>query len=189
MRSRTARNASPRARVWPPSDSGPGDGPRHRHKPQWGALGRVLAGEGIAAALSVPVELDGSPIGTLDIYSSMPWDWDDSEIAAAQAYAGVVASLFAAAVTAQAKSRLADQLRAALEHRWLIEQAKEMLMGRERLDAQAAFERLPRTARSSPGGWTTHPNEYRGLLSRDGIPLGSIRLTLNRVRVAGAEPV
>ena len=99
----------------------------------------MLAGEGIAAALSVPVELDGSPIGTLDIYSSMPWDWDDSEIAAAQAYAGVVASLFAAAVTAQAKSRLADQLRAALEHRWLIEQAKEMLMGRERLDAQAAF--------------------------------------------------
>jgi GAF domain-containing protein len=119
--------------------------------------GRVLAGEGIAAALSVPVELDGSPIGTLDIYSSMPWDWDDSEIAAAQAYAGVVASLFAAAVTAQAKSRLADQLRAALEHRWLIEQAKEMLMGRERLDAQAAFERLPRTARSSPGGWWMWP--------------------------------
>jgi GAF domain-containing protein len=137
--------------------AGPDDGPRHRHKPQWGALGRVLAGEGIAAALSVPVELDGSPIGTLDIYSSMPWDWDDSEIAAAQAYAGVVASLFAAAVTAQAKSRLADQLRAALEHRWLIEQAKEMLMGRERLDAQAAFERLPRTARSSPGGWWMWP--------------------------------
>jgi GAF domain-containing protein len=118
----------------------------------------VLAGEGIAAALSVPVELDGSPIGTLDIYSSMPWDWDDSEIAAAQAYAGVVASLFAAAVTAQAKSRLADQLRAALEHWWLIEQAKEMLMGRERLDAQAAFERLPRTARPQPG--PSHGSEF-----------------------------
>jgi hypothetical protein len=69
----------------------------------------VLAGEGIAAAFSVPEELDGSPIGTQDIYSSMPLDWDDSEIAAARAYAGVVASLFAAAVTAQAKSRLADQ--------------------------------------------------------------------------------
>jgi hypothetical protein len=121
-----------------------------RHEPQWGALARVLAGEGIAAALSVPVELDGSPIGTLDIYSSDPWDWDDSEIAAAQAYAGLVASLLAAAVTAQVKSRLADQLQAALEHRWLIEQAKGMLMGREGLDAQASFERLPRVARSSP---------------------------------------
>ena len=67
----------------------------------------------------------------------------------AQAYAGVVASLLAAAVTAQIKGRLANQLEAALEHRWLIEQAEGMLMGRERLDAQAAFERLRRAARSS----------------------------------------
>jgi GAF domain-containing protein len=116
---------------------------------KWEALAQVLMGEGIYAALSVPVELDGSPIGTMDIYSSAPWDWDDSEIAAAQAYAGVVASLLSAAVTAQVKGRLADQLQAALEHRWLIEQAKGILMGREQLDAQAAFERLRRAARSS----------------------------------------
>src|SRR5215216_5058211 len=109
----------------------------------------AMMGEGIYAALSVPVELDGSPIGTLDIYSSLPWDWDDSEIATAQAYAGLVASLLAAAVTAKVKGRLADQLQAALEHRWLIEQAKGMVMVRERLDAQAAFERLRRAARSS----------------------------------------
>jgi hypothetical protein len=70
-------------------------------------------------------------------------------VAALQAYAGVVASLLSAAVTAQVKGRLANQLEAALEHRWLIEQAKGMLMGRERLDAQAAFERLRRAARSS----------------------------------------
>jgi GAF domain-containing protein len=118
-------------------------------EPDWGELVQVMLGEGICAALSVPVELDGSPIGTLDIYNSGPWDWDDSEIAAAQAYAGVVASLLTAAVTAQVKGRLANQLQAALEHRWLIEQAKGMLMGRERLDAQAAFERLRRAARSS----------------------------------------
>jgi AmiR/NasT family two-component response regulator len=36
-----------------------------------------------------------------------------------------------------------------LEHRWLIEQAKGVVMGRERLDAQAAFERLREAARSS----------------------------------------
>ena len=118
-------------------------------EPEWAELARVLMGEGIYAALSVPVELDGTAIGTLDIYSAAPWDWDDSELAAAQAYAGLVASLLAAAVTAQVKGRLANQLQAALEHRWLIEQAKGMVMGRERLDAQAAFERLRRVARSS----------------------------------------
>jgi hypothetical protein len=46
-------------------------------------------------------------------------------VAALQAYAGLVASLLSAAVTAQVKGRLADQLQAALEHRWLIEQAKD----------------------------------------------------------------
>jgi hypothetical protein len=51
--------------------------------------------------------------------------------------------------TTQVKGRLATQLQAALEHRWLIEQAKGMVMARERLDAQAAFERLRRAARSS----------------------------------------
>jgi hypothetical protein len=87
--------------------------------------------------------------GPLDIYSSVPWDWDDSELAALQTYAGLVASLLMAAVTAQVKGRLADQLQAALEHRWLIEQAKGMVMAREGLDAQAAFERLRQAARSS----------------------------------------
>ena len=118
-------------------------------EPDWGEFAQVLVGEGISAALSVPVELDGGVIGTLDVYAGQPRDWDPSEVAALQAYAGLVASLLSAAVTAQVKGRLADQLQAALEHRWLIEQAKGVLMGRERLDAQTAFERLRGAARSS----------------------------------------
>jgi GAF domain-containing protein len=118
-------------------------------EPDWDKFAKVLVGEGICAALSVPVELDGGVIGTLDVYVGRPRDWDPSEVAALQAYAGLVASLLSAAVTAQIKGRLADQLQAALEHRWLIEQAKGVLMGREDLDAQAAFERLRGAARSS----------------------------------------
>jgi GAF domain-containing protein len=118
-------------------------------EPDWQEFAQVLVSEGVCAALSVPVELDGGVIGTLDIYVGQPRDWDPSEVAALQAYAGLVASLLMAAVTAQVKGRLADQLQAALEHRWLIEQAKGVIMGREELDAQAAFERLRRAARSS----------------------------------------
>jgi GAF domain-containing protein len=116
---------------------------------EWGEFAQVLLGEGICAALSVPVELDGGVIGTLDVYAGDPRDWDAGEVAALQAYAGLVASLLSAAVTAQVKGRLADQLQDALEHRWLIEQAKGVLMGRDRLDAQTAFERLRGAARSS----------------------------------------
>jgi len=118
-------------------------------EPEWQEFTQVLVGEGVCAALSVPVELDGGVIGTLDIYAGTARDWDPSEVAALQAYAGLVASLLSAAATAQVKGRLAEQLQAALEHRWLIEQAKGVLMGREDLDAQTAFERLRGAARSS----------------------------------------
>jgi GAF domain-containing protein len=118
-------------------------------EPDWDKFAQVLLSEGICAALSVPVELDGGVIGTLDIYAGQPRDWDPSEVAALQAYAGLVASLLSLAVTAQIKGRLADQLQAALEHRWLIEQAKGVVMGREQVDAQTAFERLRGAARSS----------------------------------------
>jgi GAF domain-containing protein len=118
-------------------------------EPDWAEFTQVLVSEGVCAALSVPVELDGGIIGTLDIYARAPRDWDPSEVAALQAYAGLMASLLSAATTAQVKGRLADQLQAALEHRWLIEQAKGVIMGREQVDAQAAFERLRGAARSS----------------------------------------
>src|SRR5215216_1962659 len=118
-------------------------------EPDWQEFTQVLVSEGISAALSVPVELDGGVLGTLDIYTGGPRDWDPSEVAALRAYAGLVASLLSAATTAQVKGRLADQLQAALEHRWLIEQAKGVIMGREEVDAQAAFERLRGAARSS----------------------------------------
>src|SRR4029453_7192895 len=118
-------------------------------EPDWQEFTQVLLSEGVCAALSVPVELDGGVIGTLDIYAREPRDWGPSEVAALQAYAGLVASLLSAAVAAQVKGRLADQLQAALEHRWLIEQAKGVLMGREQVDAQTAFERLRGAARSS----------------------------------------
>jgi GAF domain-containing protein len=118
-------------------------------EPDWAEFTQVLVSEGVCAALSVPVELDGGIIGTLDIYARDPRDWDPSEVAALQAYAGLMASLLSAATTAQVKGRLADQLQAALEHRWLIEQAKGVIMGREQVDAQAAFERLRGATRSS----------------------------------------
>ena len=150
--------------------------------PDWQEFTQILLSEGISAALSVPVELDGGVIGTLDIYARQARDWDPSEVAALQAYAGLMASLLSAAVTAQVKGRVADQLQAALEHRWLIEQAKGVLMGREQLDAQAAFERLRRAARSSTRRLADVPRDVTG-----GQPLPADRRTLAKARAGQAK--
>jgi hypothetical protein len=82
------------------------------------------------------------------VYAAGPRDWNDSEVAALQAYAGVVASLVRAAAAARVKGELAEQLQWAPEHRILVEQAKGVLMEREGLSPMAAFERLRTTARS-----------------------------------------
>jgi putative methionine-R-sulfoxide reductase with GAF domain len=118
-------------------------------EPCWNELAQAGIDTGIHAGLSVPVQLGGGPVGTLDVYVTAPKQWDDSEAAALQAYAGLVASLLTAAATARVTGRLAAQLQDALEHRLLLEQAVEVLVHREGMDAQAALEWLRTAARSS----------------------------------------
>jgi hypothetical protein len=100
---------------------------------------------GDRGALSVPVRLGGGPVGTLDVYVTAPREWDDSEAAALHAYAGLIASVCAAAVTARTTGRLADQLQEALRHRSLIEQAGAVAGGAslpsDRLDQAKAQRR------------------------------------------------
>jgi GAF domain-containing protein len=97
---------------------------------RWGEIALTFVEVQIRSGLSVPVELGGGPIGTLDVYAAEPRGWDHSEVGALQAYAGVVASLLGAAATAHLKGVLAEQLQAALHSRLLIERAKGTLMER-----------------------------------------------------------
>jgi GAF domain-containing protein len=116
---------------------------------RWGEITPAFVEVQIRSALSVPVELGGGPIGTLDVYGTEPRGWDDSEVSALQTYAGLVASLLGAAAKAEVKGILADQLQVALDSRSVIERGKGALMERERLDEQEAFTHLRRAARSS----------------------------------------
>ena len=141
------------------------------------ASGSDRMGEAVVGDLSVPVEVGGGPVGTLDVYVSAAREWDDSAAAALQAYAGLVASLLVAAVTARQTGRLADQLQAALEHRSLLEQAVEILIDREGLDAPAALEWLATAAR--PSG-STLVEMARAVVG--GAPLPSDRLAQAKAR-------
>jgi GAF domain-containing protein len=137
-------------------------------------LAQVGVEDGNHAALSVPVQVGGGPVGTLDVHVTAPREWDDSQVAALQAYAGLVASLLAAAGTARVRGRLADQLQGALEHRLLIE---AVLITREGLDGQAAFEWLRTAARSAGCAVVEVAGEVLG-----GAPLPSDRLAQAKAR-------
>jgi GAF domain-containing protein len=118
-------------------------------EPHWGEITLAFVELQIRSGLSVPVELGGGPIGTLDVYAAAPGGWDGTEVSALQTYAGLVATLLGTAATAQAKGRLAEQLQVAIEARNVVEQAKGALVDRERLDDQQAFIDLRQAARSS----------------------------------------
>ena len=118
-------------------------------EPHWGTITNVVTSQEMRAGLSVPVQLEGGPIGSLDLYSAAPRDWDQAEISAAQVYAALAATLLTRAAAAQVKGRLAEQLQVAFEHRNRIERAKGMLMVQEGIDDAAAFERLRNAARST----------------------------------------
>jgi GAF domain-containing protein len=137
---------------------------------RWGEITLTMVEVQIRSGLSVPVDLGGGPIGTLDVYAADRRGWDQSEVTALQAYAGVVASLLSAAAKAQLKGTLAEQLQVALDSRGLIERAKGALMERERLDDQEAFTHLRRAARSSRRKLTDVAREVA-----DGQPLPRTR--------------
>jgi putative methionine-R-sulfoxide reductase with GAF domain len=118
-------------------------------EPHWGEITLALVELQIRSALSVPVQLGGGPIGTLDVYAIAPGGWDATEVSALQTYAGLVATLLWTAAKAERSGRVTEQLRVALEARNMLEQAKVALMELERLDNQQAFIDLRRAARSS----------------------------------------
>ena len=143
---------------------------------RWGGASGP-GGEAVAGALSMPVEVGGGPVGTLDVYVGAPREWADSAVAALQAYAGLVASLLVAAVTARQTGPLAGQLQAALAHRSLVEQAVQLLVDREDLDRPAALGWLETSARSSGRVLVEVARAVVG-----GVPLPSDRLAQARVQ-------
>ena len=116
-------------------------------EPQWGRITDVATGREMRAGLSVPVQLEGGPIGSLDLYSAEAQGLGQAESARPRCMRRWPRRCSARPL--QVKGRLAEQLQVALEHRARIEQAKGMVMMQEGIDDAAAFERLRGVSRSS----------------------------------------
>src|SRR5688572_32466647 len=65
---------------------------------RWDRLAALVGQVSVRSALSIPVRLDGRPIGTLDVYATRPGSWSAGTVTAAQAFAGVAADLVLASV-------------------------------------------------------------------------------------------
>ena len=119
------------------------------HDPRWPRLRPELPTAGVRAVLGAPVHIAGGPVGSVNIYRDAPWAWDNDDIDALGAYARVVEGVLVGALQSRQQSEIARQLRQALDDRVKIERAVGLVMGRDRVDAVSAFNRLRRSARDS----------------------------------------
>jgi GAF domain-containing protein len=117
-------------------------------EPRWPALRVALRDQPIRAVLGLPTRL-GTPVGTLNLYCEHARVWDDSDVAALEAYNHLLEARLAGALVARQHGVIVDQLQLALDSRVTIERAIGLLMGRDGIDGPAAFNELRKTARNS----------------------------------------
>ena len=115
---------------------------------RWPELRAALADMSIRAVIGMPTRL-GAPVGTLNVYCDRPRAWDESEIAALEAYNSLLEARLAESLLTKQHDRVVAQLQFALDSRVTIERAIGLLMGRDGIDGATAFNELRRTARSS----------------------------------------
>jgi GAF domain-containing protein len=115
---------------------------------RWPALGSTVVPQGVVAVLGIPVHVGGTAVGSLNLYSEHPREWDQSEIDAMAAFVQLIERLLGTAVLAHRSGALVAQLEYALEHRVVIERAVGLIMGRSGVDAVAAFNELRAQARA-----------------------------------------
>jgi hypothetical protein len=112
---------------------------------RWLDFGREATARGFRSMLACPLFVDGTP-GALNLYARYPLAFGVIDRAKAVLLAGLAAVAFSAALTHEEETRQSSNLHAALATRELIGQAQGILMERERVTADQAFDILRRAS-------------------------------------------
>jgi GAF domain-containing protein len=113
----------------------------------WPALTSVAAQTGISAVAAVPLRLNGTRLGALDIYSRGPHVWTAEEVETAELLAALATGYIANASRLDHARQTVEQLQEALDSRIVIEQAKGVLAGERGISVDQAFAQLRAHAR------------------------------------------
>jgi GAF domain-containing protein len=118
----------------------------HAENP-WPEFAEAAAEHGIRSTISFPLAGAQAPIGALNLYSRTPENFVDSD----DISVAVVAHSSALLASAQAywsAHQLSENLQIAMGSRATIEQAKGIIMGARRCDADTAFAVLQRASQN-----------------------------------------
>ncbi|MGH8891430.1 MAG: GAF and ANTAR domain-containing protein [Acidothermaceae bacterium] len=106
---------------------------------RWPKFSPHAVRHGVRSSLSVGLPVREQVIGALNIYAYAPDNFDADAVELARTFASYAAVALANASLYTSTAELAGQLQQAMESRAAIEQAKGIIMGQLRCDAEAAF--------------------------------------------------
>ena len=109
---------------------------------RWPRFTQICREEGIGSTLGVPLRIGDATDGAMNVYAVAAGSFDPDSTSAAMLLGEQASVALANTRTYAEASDKVRQLQEALESRVVIEQAKGILMATERIDADAAFERL-----------------------------------------------
>src|SRR5215203_6062414 len=110
-----------------------------RSEQRWPDYAQHAAAHGVLSSLSVPLPFQGATIGALNTYAGHPQFIDDHYIELAEEVAAWIAIAIGNAEAAARTSEDLAQLRTAMMSRACIEQAKGILMERQKVKEDEAF--------------------------------------------------
>ncbi|HJR44699.1 MAG TPA: GAF and ANTAR domain-containing protein, partial [Actinomycetota bacterium] len=115
---------------------------------RWPEFCRRAEKHGFRSGLSLPLKMNGT-VGALNLYALTEGAYDERSQAIAEIFARQVTIALQNAETYLATRDLADGLNTALQSRDMIGQAKGILMERENISDEEAFEMLKRISQNS----------------------------------------
>ena len=115
---------------------------------RWPGWAQRAEQAGVRSALAVGLPVEEGVTGAVNIYATAPEAFDEDAVALAEQFATYAAVALSNAHVYDQQTTLAEQLRAAMESRAVIEQAKGIIMGERRCSADEAFRILSEASRS-----------------------------------------
>ncbi|NHC46330.1 GAF and ANTAR domain-containing protein [Motilibacter aurantiacus] len=97
---------------------------------------------GVGSSLSVPLPVQETVNGALNVYSRTAHAFDEQAVELATSFAGYAAIAVANSRLYETTAAVARQLQEAMESRAVIEQAKGLIMGQRRCSSDEAFQLL-----------------------------------------------
>jgi GAF domain-containing protein len=118
-------------------------------KTRWPDFEAQAASHGIRSCLALPLNVDGKPVGALNLYSRQASAFGAAEARRAENFAENASGALSLAMRLASHAALIEQLRSSLTSRTVIDQALGIIMAREQCNQAHAFAILRSASQNS----------------------------------------